>query len=630
MKKSKLLWGFIALSTLVLGACSGGGDDSHGTGFTPTDHTHSYVFNSFEWTTTAGAYTAKAKYVCSADASHVEYRQASMSKTTDAATCTQFGVNHWKAVYEDHQDTKDEQLPKAPHTVDDGGFCTVCHQFTSESLAADVEQTVRLPAGQYSYTRVALMEDHECEFICDASFDSLITGSLYLRVGNDTDGWNYQPYMGYRPINDDGYLYLKAQPNGTSPVDLVFTVKNVHTPDSIGYCTICHDHYEGNPYAEQLNPGYEYNSALTFDRNADSYFYFDGISSGEYYFFEANEFFDADVSIQLYVQRLSVPSDPESARVITLVCDDQASPFVIPANLAENRLYAHMHVNGTGTFNPTYFGLLEVDTFGQVHRASSTIDLTRGFEPGSNNIAPLDQFGVAFYSFDLHGKHFYRIGDSHGNIGGYNAQSEYWYLRYKSTSPNINDISHAKQSDYGDIPEGSNLYDKGIVILEAILSAHGGTAIDFYISHSVVPDAVGYCPIDGLYTGTTLIEQNALPADKSDLGDVLVHVEFDPSWDSCLRFPCLSSHYGLSGAYGYRITNFDSDTAGFVSTDMTLYRAMDGGSIEGKYTQVAFSTGGWSYTNNSEDGWLYICLDPSGQVGQGDSVSFDLSINLSV
>ena len=56
------------------GGQQGGGDSGGSQG-----HTHSYTFDSFVWTTTAGNYTAKAKYVCAEDSAE-ELHDATVTK----------------------------------------------------------------------------------------------------------------------------------------------------------------------------------------------------------------------------------------------------------------------------------------------------------------------------------------------------------------------------------------------------------------------------------------------------------------------------------------------------------------------------------------------------------------------
>ena len=94
------------------GGQQGGGDSGGNQG-----HTHNYVFDSFVWTTTAGNYTAKAKYVCAAD-SEYELHDAQMSKDNgkhEDPSCDNDGKDVWVATYDGHTDTKNEVLAATGH-----------------------------------------------------------------------------------------------------------------------------------------------------------------------------------------------------------------------------------------------------------------------------------------------------------------------------------------------------------------------------------------------------------------------------------------------------------------------------------------------------------------------------------
>ena len=74
---------------------------------------HDYKFDSFVW---ADDFTAKAKYVCSHDASHEEFYDAEVtSAVTAEPACETEGVRTYTASYDGHTDTKTETL--ASHHV---------------------------------------------------------------------------------------------------------------------------------------------------------------------------------------------------------------------------------------------------------------------------------------------------------------------------------------------------------------------------------------------------------------------------------------------------------------------------------------------------------------------------------
>ena len=73
---------------------------------------HDYKFVEFVWTD----YTAKAKYVCTNDNTHVEYYDATVtSEVTTAATCETKGVKTYTATYDGHTATKTEDIKALGH-----------------------------------------------------------------------------------------------------------------------------------------------------------------------------------------------------------------------------------------------------------------------------------------------------------------------------------------------------------------------------------------------------------------------------------------------------------------------------------------------------------------------------------
>ncbi len=80
---------------------------------------HNYVLSEFIW----DGYTAKAKYVCSRDGSHMEFHDAEViSEVTKEATCTQTGIETYIASYDGHEARKDKQLPALGHTYEFSEF----------------------------------------------------------------------------------------------------------------------------------------------------------------------------------------------------------------------------------------------------------------------------------------------------------------------------------------------------------------------------------------------------------------------------------------------------------------------------------------------------------------------------
>nr|MCR5564295.1 hypothetical protein [Gammaproteobacteria bacterium] len=106
---------------------------------------HNYVFARIEWT----SFTAKAFYTCANDESHVvSYDCTITSEITKAPTCLEKGVRTYTATYENHTDTKTEELAIGSHSLDyvaqvdathdtEGHTahyeCSVCHKLYSDA-----------------------------------------------------------------------------------------------------------------------------------------------------------------------------------------------------------------------------------------------------------------------------------------------------------------------------------------------------------------------------------------------------------------------------------------------------------------------------------------------------------------
>ncbi len=74
---------------------------------------HNFEFVEFIW----DEFTAKAKYVCSNDSSHIDYHDATItSAVTTEPTCTTSGVRTYTATYDGHTDTKTEVIEATGHT----------------------------------------------------------------------------------------------------------------------------------------------------------------------------------------------------------------------------------------------------------------------------------------------------------------------------------------------------------------------------------------------------------------------------------------------------------------------------------------------------------------------------------
>ena len=89
---------------------------------------HDYQFDSFVWTN----FTAKAKYVCSHDSSHVELHDAEVtSVVTTPASCETDGLKTYTASYDGHTDTKTEVIQSSGHDYQFDSF--VWTNFTAKA-----------------------------------------------------------------------------------------------------------------------------------------------------------------------------------------------------------------------------------------------------------------------------------------------------------------------------------------------------------------------------------------------------------------------------------------------------------------------------------------------------------------
>lgn len=133
----------LLLAALVLSGCGDGGTSEPTSSESPATsepgHVHNYQFDSFVWDkTTAGAWSAKAKLVCSYDASHVNYSAANVSVVGQVDPTCVAGSRTYKAVYMSHEEQQTEVIPPvSEHSPDEHGFCSVCHAYTGQELEID-------------------------------------------------------------------------------------------------------------------------------------------------------------------------------------------------------------------------------------------------------------------------------------------------------------------------------------------------------------------------------------------------------------------------------------------------------------------------------------------------------------
>lgn len=175
---------------------------------------HDYVFNSFVWAETPGAYTARAKYVCSHNAEHIEYHDAEMSHTTDAATHTANGANHWNASYDGHNDTMDEVLPSPGHSYNAVGLCLADGVFNGVTATVGEDTAAaNYSAGQTYYFRIPATVGHTYS-LQNAGVTPSETASYYLNSTGEPVAYDKSttPF----PVSGtfDNFIYFVHQPTG--------------------------------------------------------------------------------------------------------------------------------------------------------------------------------------------------------------------------------------------------------------------------------------------------------------------------------------------------------------------------------------------------------------------------------
>lgn len=117
MKINKLVLGLFVMSTLVLSGCNKKSEPVTPSSETPIssnssseEHVHNYEFVKFIWNEIPGAYTAVAHYECKSDDAYIDH-QAEVTKINSIAPdCETKGKNVWKASYDGHEETKEEEL----------------------------------------------------------------------------------------------------------------------------------------------------------------------------------------------------------------------------------------------------------------------------------------------------------------------------------------------------------------------------------------------------------------------------------------------------------------------------------------------------------------------------------------
>ena len=232
------------------------------------------TFDSFVW----DGFTAKAKYVCSHDNSHIELRDATVtSEVTTAATCTETGVTTYTATYDGHTETKIETTKALGHdwgewiiitepTNDEAGLeRRVCsHDKTHvEERAIPVhshnETTLELVAAKAATCtetgNIAYYVCKECgKYFADVNGQELLTAES---VVTPALGHDYQAVVTAPTCTERGYTTHTCSRCGDSYVDTYVdalghkpseavrenevsaTCETAGSYDEVVYCSVC-------------------------------------------------------------------------------------------------------------------------------------------------------------------------------------------------------------------------------------------------------------------------------------------------------------------------------------------------------------------------------------------------------
>ena len=266
MKTKKLFFGLFCLGALVLGACSGektsssaapasqgssGSEPQSSEGSSSSSsseaHVHQMAFDSFVWTLTPGDYTAKAKYLCSADDGYEELHDAVMTKTTDPATHTADGANHWKASYDGHEDTKDEVLPSPGHSDNGVGLCLADGAYAGVTATVGTNtDPANYAAGQKYYFRILANGGHTYS-LQNAGVTPSETESYYLNSTGEPIAYDKSATPFPMSGTFDSYIYFVHQPTSAeNDASFRANIKSHEArADEFGFCQDHPDVYVG-------------------------------------------------------------------------------------------------------------------------------------------------------------------------------------------------------------------------------------------------------------------------------------------------------------------------------------------------------------------------------------------------
>ena len=316
MKFKNLLVGVLALSTLVLSGCGSSGETSTDSGTDTPAHEHTYEFKEFVWTETPGAYTAKAKYVCKDDETHVKNYDAEMSKTTDAPTCSVAGANHWKASYDGHEGTKDEVLAATGvHSADEHGFCTSGGEYLGQHFDEfNHNYPVQLKTGKNFYSVTTKKGERYRPYV-----NGVFTGSFEVYCQETTAGNPWSKLT----LDSKGSFYAGDAKDNTyyivinSPSDNATPIGVSWIPDDYGFRNGA---FTGSTLTVEQN----YQTLVMYSSN-DYFFKFEGRMFHSYKFeIEDGNHVEKDANVLFFhLDAQGHPEDISTTESTAVLADDE-------------------------------------------------------------------------------------------------------------------------------------------------------------------------------------------------------------------------------------------------------------------------------------------------------------------
>ena len=176
---------------------------------------HNYVDPTFTWeeAVDGSGYTAKAKYVCSHDATHTKEVDAEVSREETPSTCVAKGLILYTATVESDTATKSVELPLADHTPGE-------LVFPDELDITSINILTGEPTTPFAATTSCSVCGEEMSLDCEYEFILQENGAAYtLTCGEET-----QDYIVYYEYNSATFTYdTEAE---------IFTLTSVPSPAS--------------------------------------------------------------------------------------------------------------------------------------------------------------------------------------------------------------------------------------------------------------------------------------------------------------------------------------------------------------------------------------------------------------